>query len=245
MTLTPLLKAQGLSKRFGGIVVAKDVNLELFKGQCLGVIGPNGAGKSSLFGILDGSIRLDAGRVDLAGHEITNMPQFRRARAGITRAYQIPQPFKDLTVFENVLVASTITAGLSGSDANDLARDMVHLTGLGPRIERKAGGLALLDRKRLELAKALATRPKVLMLDEIAGGLTEPEVMQLLELITAIKPQVATIWIEHVAHALVAAADHLMVLHFGEKIAEGPVRETLDSPEVRRIYMGIDIDAAH
>ena len=239
-----VLEVAGLSKRYGEIVVADAVDLSVERGICLGVIGPNGAGKTSLFNLLDGSVRADAGRILLDGREVTRLARHRRARLGIARAYQIPQPFPDLTVFENVLVAATFGAGLAGTRAGLWAMEVLELVGLAARSETVAGGLGLLDRKRLELAKAVAAKPKLLLLDEIAGGLTEQEVLVLVELVRTLKPQHAVIWIEHIAHALAATADRLMVLHFGRKLVEGEPNAILASAEVREIYLGIAVDAA-
>jgi branched-chain amino acid transport system ATP-binding protein len=242
--MAALLEVRGLTKRFGAITVADGINLDLNKGTCLGVIGPNGAGKSSLFNMLAGGLAPDAGRISLAGADITRVPLHRRARLGIARAFQIPQPFPDLTVLENVLVPATFGAGAHGAAARALAEDSLRRTGLLDRAAKLAGSLPLLDRKRLELAKALAARPKLLLLDEIAGGLTEPEVRALVALVQTLKADVAMIWIEHIAHALLATADRIAVLHFGKKLMEGQPAEVMGSREVREIYMGIAVDAA-
>jgi branched-chain amino acid transport system ATP-binding protein len=233
-----------LHKRFGQVVVADGIDLTVSHGACLGIIGPNGAGKTTLFNLIDGTNAADAGRVLLEDVDITALPQHRRARLGISRAYQIPQPFPDLSLYENVLVAATFQAGLSGSAADKWAMAVLDETGLVDKRHVIAGGVPLLDRKRLELARALGGRPKVLMLDEIAGGLTEPEVRELVGIVLRLKADHAVIWIEHVAHALTAAADTLMVLHFGRKIAEGEPHTILRSPQVRDVYLGIGSDAA-
>ncbi len=239
-----LLRVEGLTKRYGGVVVADAVNLAVSPGRCIGVIGPNGAGKTSLFNLIDGSVRPDDGRVLLNGVDVTPLRRHRRTRLGIARAFQIPQPFPDLTLFENVLIAATFGAGLSGGEAADSAMATLERTGLADRSHLLARSLGLLDRKRLELAKALAAGPKILLLDEIAGGLTEPEVRQLIELVRDFKPHYAILWIEHVVHALIAIADTLVVLNFGRCITEGEPRSIIASPEVREIYMGIAVDAA-
>ena len=242
--MTAALSVTGLGKRYGEIVVAEDLSFAVETGTCLGVIGPNGAGKTSVFNMLDGTVRPDVGQVLLDGRDVTRLKQFQRARLGIARAYQIPQPFPMLTVYENVLAAASFGAGQQGQEAADTAMRVLQTTGLDRLGGVLAGGLALLDRKRLELAKALAARPRVLLLDEIAGGLTEREVHLLVDLVRGLKREVAMIWIEHVAHALTATADRLLVLHYGRKVMEGPVAATLASPEVREIYLGIRVDAA-
>ena len=238
-----MLTVEGLCKRYGEITVADGLAFQVARGECLGVIGPNGAGKTSLFNLLDGSQRADAGRVLLDGAEVTAMPRWRRARRGITRAFQVPQPMAAMTVFENVLVPATFAAGLHGSAADTAARDVLERCGLAAQGDTLAGGLRLLDRKRLELAKALAGRPKLLLLDEIAGGLTEPEVLELVALVKQIRVGLAVIWIEHVAHALLAVADRLLVMHFGRMLAEGEPAATMASQEVREIYLGIAVEA--
>jgi len=240
-----VLRVEGLDKRFGAIHVAQGISFSVGKDECLGILGPNGAGKTSLFNLMDGSIRPDAGKVLLEGVDISNLPAHKRAGAGISRAFQVPQPFADIPVFENVLVAARFGGGMHHREAAEYSCEVLEQTALYDKRHRNAGALTLLDRKRLELAKAIAIRPKVLLLDEIAGGLTELEGKELVSLLRSLKAGVAMIWIEHVAHALTAVADRLMVLHFGQKLLEGPVRETLDSAEVREIYLGIEVDAAH
>jgi len=241
--MNSVLIAKGLAKSYGSIVVVDNLDLQVRKGECLGVIGPNGAGKTSLFNVLDGGIRADAGSIVLNGEDVTNLPRHKRARKGIARAYQIPQPFPDLTVFENVLVSATFASGMSRGAAGTYAMSVIDRVGLHERRNVIAGGLTLLDRKRLEVAKALAARPTLLLLDEVAGGLTEAEVGVLVELIKAIKPDYAIVWIEHVAHALTAAADRLLALHFGRLLIEGLPEVVLNSPQVREIYLGIAADA--
>lgn len=238
-----VLNAEGLAKAYGPIVVVDNVSLRVAKGECLGVIGPNGAGKTSLFNVLDGGVSMDAGRVVLDGQDVSSLPRHKRARKGVARAYQIPQPFPDLTVYENVLVSATFATNLSNAQAGPHAMAVIERVGLYDRRNAMAGGITLLDRKRLEVAKALAARPKLLLLDEIAGGLTEAEVDVLVALIKEIKPDFAIIWIEHVAHALEATADRLLALHFGAILTEGLPQDVLNSPLVQEIYLGVVADA--
>ncbi|MDB6001620.1 MAG: transporter ATP-binding protein, partial [Rhizobacter sp.] len=179
--MTACLLISGLCKRYGEIVVADDIALSLDRGQCLGVVGPNGAGKSSLFNLITGVAVPDAGSVKLEGEELVGLSSSTRARRGVARAFQIPQPFPHLSAYENALAAATFAAGLPQAQAAHVAVDALERTGLASRMNVPAGRLPLLDRKRLELAKGLAAQPKLLMLDEIAGGLTEPEVHQLTE----------------------------------------------------------------
>jgi branched-chain amino acid transport system ATP-binding protein len=236
------LQVTNLCKSFGAIVASDKVSFSLEVGECLGVIGPNGAGKTSVFSLIAGGIAADAGEIHLDGLDISHLPAFRRARLGICRTFQIPQPFSDLTVYENVLSAASSGARLSGSELTDCAVSALERSGLVAKAGQRAGALPLLDRKRLELAKALATRAKVLMLDEIGGGLTEREVGSLVERIAELKRDHAIIWIEHIAHALKSVADRILVLHFGKKLLEGTPDEVMSSAIVREIYMGLKSD---
>jgi branched-chain amino acid transport system ATP-binding protein len=238
-----MLSVQGLSKSYGEIVVADNVAFELAAGECLGVIGPNGAGKSSLFNLLTGVAVPDRGSIRLGGQELVGLPAHRRARLGVARAFQIPQPFAHLSVYENVLAAASFGAGLRGDEAAASATEALQRSGLAARASQLAGSLPLLDRKRLELAKGIAARPKLLLLDEVAGGLTEREVQQMVDLVRELKSAYAVIWIEHIAHALKAVADRVMVLHFGRKLLDDVPQAVLDSAVVQEIYMGIPADA--
>jgi len=238
--MAALLALNNISKRFGAVVVADDIALELNEGEALGIIGPNGAGKTTLFGIAAGTVAPDAGRVEFAGEDITHLPPERRCRKGLSRAFQIPQPFAGMTVFENVVVAAAFGGGEREAAVYDRCADLLARCGLADKANRRAGGLTLLDRKRLELARALATRPRVLLLDEAAGGLTEHECAALVALIKDVRAAgVSIIWIEHVVHALLAIVDRLLVLHGGRFIAEGDPRTVIKSPQVADIYMGI------
>jgi len=237
-----LLDVTGLRKRFGAIVVADDVTFSLESGHCLGMIGPNGAGKSSVFNLIAGTIEPDGGSIRFEGRELRQLPAHLRARRGIVRAFQIPQPFPHLTVYENALAAASFGAGRSGAAAGATALEVLATMGLTAKAEMLAGQLPLLDRKRLELAKAVASCAKVLLLDEIAAGLTEPEVEELVALVRRLKTSHAIIWIEHIPHALRAVADRIMVLHFGKNVLEGAPAEVMASRLVREIYMGFRAD---
>lgn len=239
-----VLAVQGLCKAYGEIVVADDVSFALAHGECVGVIGPNGAGKSSLFNLLTGVTAPDRGSIRLGGRELVGVPAHRRARLGIARAFQIPQPFANLTLFENVLAAASFGAGLHGEAAAGSAMAALERCGLKKHWAMPAGALPLLDRKRLEVAKGIASAPKLLLLDEVAGGLTEREVQAMVELVLELKRSYAVIWIEHIAHALKAVADRVMVLHFGRKLLDDTPRAAMESAVVREIYMGIPADAA-
>ncbi len=207
----------------------------------LGILGPNGAGKTTLFNVISGDVAPDAGSVFLAGADVTKLRPHERCRRGIGRSYQIARPFGGLTVFENVLVAALFGAREQSAAANAHCVDVLTLTGLIGKANQLAGGLTLIDRKRLEFARALATAPSVLLLDEIAGGLTEHEAHDVVDVVRAISARgIAIVWIEHVVHALMAVATRLLVLAAGAKLAEGDPREVLASAEVQRVYMGIE-----
>jgi branched-chain amino acid transport system ATP-binding protein len=237
-----LLEVNRLSKQFGAIVVADDVTFSVGRGTCLGMIGPNGAGKSSIFNLIAGTVAPDGGTIRVDGHDVVGMRPHLRTQLGIGLAFQIPQPFPHLTVYENVLAATFFGARLHGDEAESWAMEVLARTRLIDKAESLAGGLPLLDRKWLEFSKALASRPKLLLLDEIAAGLTEPEVDALVESIKSVKGDHAIIWIEHIPHALKAAADRILVLHFGRKVLEGPPAEVMESQVVREIYMGLTAD---
>src|SRR6478672_8701138 len=236
-----ILTFEKISKRFGAVVVARALDLALADGEALGIIGPNGAGKTTLFGIASGTVAPDAGRVVFAGIDITHLAPERRCRLGIGRSFQIPQPFNGMTVFENLVVAAAFGGGRRERDVYGRCVELIEQCGLSAKANRAAGSLTLLDRKRLELARALATQPRVLLLDEVAGGLTEHECAALVDLINDVRGTgVSIIWIEHVVHALIAVVDRLVVLHGGALIAEGDPTEVIRRPQVSEIYMGIE-----
>jgi len=235
-----LLETRRLSKSFGSLKAVDDVDLRVADGDAIGIIGPNGAGKSTLFNLIAGNLDADSGLVMLEGTDITMLKPHRRCRAGIGRTYQIPQPFEHMTVFENLLVASTHGRKMPARAASDFCAKILERTKLLHHANTAAGALTLLQRKRLEMARALATAPKLLLLDEVAGGLTESECHELVATIRAIHAEGVTIvWIEHIVHALLAVVDRLIVLNFGRKIAEGQPRAVMSSAEVREIYLGL------
>jgi branched-chain amino acid transport system ATP-binding protein len=240
----PILALDKISKRFGAIVIADRIDLALAEGESLGIIGPNGAGKTSLFGIINGILAPDSGRVLYAGSDITHMQPAQRCTLGIGRSFQIPLPFGGMSVFENLVVAAAFGAGSREHDAYARCMEILDQCGLADKANRPSASLTLLDRKRLELARALATDPKVLLLDEVAGGLTEHECHALVALINSLRQRgVSIIWIEHVVHALLASIDRLLVLHNGGFIASGDPQAVIRSPQVAEIYMGIEADA--
>lgn len=242
--MAEILRLDGLSKAYGAVTVAHSQSWQLNAGEALGVIGPNGAGKTSMFNLVTGTVSPDHGRIFFAGQDVTTWPAPRRCRSGIARSFQVPQPFGGMTVFENAMVAATQGAGLSGREAQALCLDILDRTGLLHRANTLAKGLTLLERKRLELTRALCAKPKLLLLDEIAGGLTENECVSLIQTIKDIRETgVSIVWIEHVVHALLAVVDRLIVIDFGKKIADGTPHEIMNSSEVREIYLGIEADA--
>uniref|UniRef100_UPI003F49240E ABC transporter ATP-binding protein n=1 Tax=Nonomuraea bangladeshensis TaxID=404385 RepID=UPI003F49240E len=241
--MTAILEVHDLSKRFGKVVTADGVSFSLEKGRALGVVGPNGAGKSTLLSVITGVLGADGGAIRFDGHDLIGMPAGRRAGLGIARTYQIPRPFVDMTVFENVLVGSMYAGDHDGQKAYAAAAEALESTGLLHLANTPAGKLRLLDRKRLELARALATGPRLLLLDEIAGGLTEHELPPLIEMIRDLRAAgVTIIWIEHIVHALLAVVDDLMCLAFGKVLALGEPRTVMASPEVVETYLGTTVD---
>ena len=242
--MTPILALENISKRFGAVVVADGIDLALNEGEALGIIGPNGAGKTTLFGMATGTVAPDSGRVLYDGKDITRLAPERRCRLGLARSFQIPQPFSGMTVFENVVVAAAFGANESEAAVYKRCADLLDRCGLIDKANKRAGGLTLLDRKRLELARALATEPRVLLLDEVAGGLTEHECGTLVALIKSVRAGgISVVWIEHVVHALLATVDRLAVLYGGKIIAAGDPHTVIESPQVAEIYMGIAADA--
>ncbi|SNS53858.1 ABC transporter ATP-binding protein [Tropicimonas sediminicola] len=242
--MTTILKLDAVCKAFGAVKVADDLSYEVAEGEALGVIGPNGAGKTSMFNLITGTLAPNSGRVIFAGNDVTSHNAARRCHAGIARSFQVPQPFSHMTVFENAMVAATQAAGLREHAAERFCIEVLEQTGLLAKANTTAGSLTLLERKRLELTRALCAKPKLLLLDEIAGGLTEAECVSLIRTIKDIHAVgVTIIWIEHVVHALLEVVDRLIVIDFGRLIAEGEPHAIMDSPEVKEIYLGIEADA--
>jgi branched-chain amino acid transport system ATP-binding protein len=236
-----LLEIAGLKKSFGSIVVAEDITLAIAPGEAVGIIGPNGAGKTTLFNLIDGVLSPDSGAIRFDGRDLARIPPQGRCRAGVGRTHQIPLPFEKLTVFENLLVGAVHGRHKTERESAQSCGEILDRLGLIRRANTLAGSLTLLERKRLEMARALATAPRLLLLDEIAGGLTEGECAELVATIREIRRTgIAILWIEHVVHALLAVIDRLVVLNFGRKIAEGSPREVMQLPEVHQIYIGIE-----
>ena len=237
----PILRLDAVSKSYGALKVTDGVTFDVARGEAFGIIGPNGAGKSTLFNLITGNVAPDAGRITFLGRDVTRMPAMARVRMGVGRSFQIPQPFEGLTVFENLLVAAAWGRGLpEGAVVEDCAA-ILEATELMRRANVPAGSLTLLERKRMELARALATGPALLLLDEIAGGLTEGECQALVATIRDIHARGVTIvWIEHVLHALTSVVTRLLVLDFGKLIGLGEPAAIMATREVREIYLGIE-----
>jgi branched-chain amino acid transport system ATP-binding protein len=225
--------------------VVQDFSFDVAEGEALGIVGPNGAGKTTLLDLVAGDLRPDKGTVSLGGENLTRLPAHARCHRGVGRTAQIPRPFERLTVFENVLVGSTFgaTGRLQGT-RDEVAVAALEQAGMLNKANVVAGSLTLLDRKRLELARALATQPRLLLLDEIAGGLTEAEVLELVETITQIRTTgVAIVWIEHIVHALLRVVDRMMAVDAGRKLIDGDPQTVMASSEVRSVYLGDDLDS--
>jgi len=238
----PILELRDVSKTFGRLQVLNGLSFSLREAEVLGILGPNGAGKTTLLNVIAGDLAAASGQILFRGEDITAEPSPQRCHRGIARTFQIPRPFVGMTVFENVLVGATYGSGAQRHDHHtvDVCREVLEQTGLLEKSDALAGNVGLLDRKRLELARALATRPALLLLDEIAGGLTEPEVRALLAVIAEIRARgIAIIWIEHLVHALVSSVDRILALNFGVKLAEGLPQEILASREFQEIYLGV------
>jgi branched-chain amino acid transport system ATP-binding protein len=240
--MTILLELDGVSKFYGALKAVDTVKLAVTDGEALGVIGPNGAGKSTMFNLITGDVAPTAGRVLFGGSDMTAMSPHARSRMGIGRSYQIPHPFANMTVFENLLVGAIFGGRCSERESYRRCSDVLKITGLYDKANKPARTLTLLQRKRLELARALAMKPKLLLLDEIAGGLTEHECAELVRTIKEIHAGGTTIvWIEHIVHALVSVASRLVVMDFGQVLAQGNPREVMANPRVREVYMGIPV----
>ncbi len=241
------LRAVGLRKSFGSLLVTDDVSLAAAAGEALGIIGPNGAGKTTLFNLLGGSLAPDAGMVLLDGADVSREPPHRRCRRGLARTHQIPHPFLDLTVYENVLVGASFGRGHARSLALERtgergaarAMDALERAGIADLRARPARTLALVARKRLELARALAAHPLVLLLDEVAGGLTDAETAELCAVLDDVRRSgVALVWVEHVVQAMARFVDRLLALDRGRVVAVGAPEAVLADPAVQAVYLG-------
>ncbi|MFP3867135.1 MAG: ABC transporter ATP-binding protein [Desulfobacteraceae bacterium] len=234
------LELMGISKSFQGRHVLSDVSLTVGEGEIVGIIGPNGAGKTTLFNLITGVVRADAGRVVFHGRDITGWPPHRICRAGIARAFQIPQPFPEMTVLENLLIGLWFgqEPGADARDARAEARELLALVGLGRKEAAPSHELNLMEKRRLEVARALATRPHLLLLDEIAAGLGPAAVWQTVELIKKLRDQRTLLITDHYLNLTLRVSDRLLALDQGEVIAEGPPAQVIRHPEVASAYLG-------
>jgi branched-chain amino acid transport system ATP-binding protein len=236
------LQLNNVSKSYGALKAVDGVNIAVEDGEALGVIGPNGAGKTTLFNLISGDVAPTAGRIVFAGTDISAMAPHARSRLGIGRSYQIPHPFANMSVFENLLVGAIFGGSTTERESYTRCSNVLEVTGLYHKANVPARTLTLLQRKRLELARALAMRPKLLLLDEIAGGLTEYECGELVKTIQDIHSHGTTIvWIEHIVHALVSVANRLVVMNFGQVLAEGDPHAVMADARVREVYMGMPV----
>jgi branched-chain amino acid transport system ATP-binding protein len=242
---SPLLELDHVTKRFGRVVIAEDLSFAVGAGDVVGIVGPNGAGKTSLFGLISGDLAPGSGEVRFAGRAVTGLDAAARCRMGVGRTYQVPRPFADMTVFENVLVAAQQGGGLRRRASYAAAAGALERTGMGGQANVPAERLGLLQRKRLELARALATQPTLLLLDEVAGGLTDPEVAQLVEIVRQVNAEGTTvIWIEHVVRALTAVVGRLICLAGGKFVGDGEPGAVLADPAVREVFLGTEVTTA-
>jgi branched-chain amino acid transport system ATP-binding protein len=235
----PILNAQQVSKRFGALTVLDHVDFAVGEGEAIGMVGPNGAGKTTLMNVLSGTYSPNGGTIELNGADVTGMSAASRCLKGLSKTHQIPLPFLGMTVFENIYVAATHGAALSGDAAYDLTYDSLMLCGMEKIANRKAEAIGLLDRKRLELARALATRPKILLLDEIGGGLTDAEASELVETIRELHRRgISIVWIEHIVHVLLQVAKRLICMADGKIIADGEPEAVMKDKAVVEAYLG-------
>jgi branched-chain amino acid transport system ATP-binding protein len=234
------LKADGITVRFGGVTAVDNVSLTLRTGEILGLIGPNGAGKTTLFNALTGFVPAEAGTVTLFGRDVSRLPPFKRAREGCGRTFQTEHPFEELTVLENVLVPAFLTERRRAA-AERLAMDVLEQVGLADRYDQPAMDLNLARRRRLELARALAVKPRVLFLDEIMAGLNPPSLREMIGFVAGLRDNgLAILMVEHIMEAIIELSDHVIVMASGAKIAEGPPREVMENERVIQAYLGTD-----
>jgi branched-chain amino acid transport system ATP-binding protein len=234
-----LLAGAGLCKRFGALTVLDQVDFAVAPGEAIGIVGPNGAGKTTLLNVLSGTFPPSAGTIRICGADVTNAGAAERCRLGVARSHQIPRPFGGMTLFENVYVAASNGAGEHGEAAYAGCVDALGLCGMLSMANRRAETLGLLDRKRLELARAMATNPVVLLLDEIGGGLTDGEASELVHTIRQLKARgLAIVWIEHIVHVLVQVIDRLVCLDSGRVIADAAPQTVLANEDVIAAYLG-------
>ena len=237
--MTELLNVTNLTKSFGEVTAVDDLSFSMTEGEILGMMGPNGAGKTSVFNLLSGVFLPDKGKVEFRGQDITKYSASKRCKHGIGRTYQIPQPFNKLTVYENLLVSAVHGGRISESRARDRIKEILAMVGLFEQRNQLSGGLPLLDRKALELGRAMATDPKLILLDEVAGGLTEAETEKVLSIVREINDRgVSIIWIEHILMTMAKGVDRLLVITQGSYLTSGAPEEVMNSDLVMESYLG-------
>lgn len=236
-----LLQAQKITKRFGGLVALKEVDLQIERGEIIGLIGPNGAGKTTLFNVISGFYFPNSGNILFEGRDITSLRAYQTCRLGIARTFQIVKPFGNMTVLQNVMVGNFCRMR-STREVKKEAFEILDLVGLSGKENELAKSLTLPDRKRLELAKALATKPKFLLLDEVNAGLNPTEISQVLNILRKIRDEwgVTLLVIEHLMTVIMNLSERIVVLSYGEKIAEGTPEEVSTNQKVIEAYLGVE-----
>ncbi len=242
---SPLLEVKELTINFGGLIAVNNLDMKVNTGEAIGLIGPNGAGKTSAFNLISGVYKPTHGQVTFNGENITGLPPYIINRKGIGRTFQVVKPFGSMTVLENVMVGGFVHTS-KRSQAREIAMQVIEQVDLKRKINSLAKSLTLADRKRLEVAKALATQPKILLLDEVLAGLNPTEIEESVKMIKNINSSgISILMIEHVLQATMAICNHIVVLDYGKKIAEGTPQEVTSNPEVIKAYLGDDYEAVN